>query len=53
MLFYKCCYAQSGNRKGVFLLKTLIAFGLSVAAGIVCHYICKWLDSKSKKKRDN
>ena len=27
----------------------LIAFLVSVAAGITCHYICKWLDRRKKK----
>ena len=26
------------------------AFLVSVAAGIVCHYICKWLDRRRKGK---
>lgn len=31
------------------MLHTLIGFIISVAAGITCHYICKWLDRKNGK----
>lgn len=30
-------------------METLVAFLLSVTAGIVANYICKWLDRDKKK----
>ena len=33
--------AQEG---GVNTTDLVVAFLISVMAGIVCHYICKWLD---------
>lgn len=36
---------QSGNGEGVRAgMAFIISFLISVAAGIACHYICKWLD---------
>lgn len=37
---------KSGNGKGVTSLEYVIAFGISVVAGIVVHYLCKWLDGE-------
>ena len=34
----------SGIRKGVLVIGLLISFLVSVGAGIVAYYICKWLD---------
>ena len=28
-----------------------LSFLLSVAAGVVCHYLCKWLDERVKGNR--
>lgn len=44
MICLSCCHTQSGNGKGVYRL--LISFILSVLAGIVAYYVCKWLDGK-------
>ncbi len=30
------------------MMEILIGFLVSVAAGILCHYICKWLDQRKK-----
>lgn len=30
-------------------METLISFTLSVVAGVIAYYICKWLDGKKKK----
>lgn len=35
---------QSGNRKGVYYVDFLLSFFVAVAAGVACHFICKWLD---------
>jgi hypothetical protein len=35
---------DSFQRKGGVTLQYLISFTLSVAAGVVAYYICKWLD---------
>lgn len=43
--------SQSGNGKGVFLLTDFfVSFLAAVAAGVIGHYIIKWLDSR---KNDN
>jgi hypothetical protein len=36
------------HRKEVFILGYFISFLIAVAAGVACHYIIKWLDSKHK-----
>ncbi len=28
------------------MLDVIISFLIAVAAGVVCHLVCKWLDSK-------
>ena len=30
------------------MLDILISLLMSIAAGITCHYICKWLDKQSR-----
>ena len=41
--------SYTGNRKEVNGLTTiLVSFFVSVAAGIACYYICKWLDRHSR-----
>ena len=30
-------------------MENLISFIVAVAAGVVCHYICKWLDKDTNK----
>ncbi len=32
------------------MLEILISFLVSVAAGIISYYVCKWLDRRSKGK---
>ena len=34
------------KRKGVSFMNFIISFTLSVAAGVVSYYICKWLDDQ-------
>lgn len=29
-------------------METMIALMKSVVAGVICHYICKWLDGENK-----
>ena len=36
------------KRKGVIPMDILFSFILSVAAGVVSYYICKWLDDQFK-----
>ena len=36
------------KRKGVSFMNFIISFTLSVAAGVVSYYICKWLDDQFK-----
>lgn len=35
---------SSGNRGEVNEMELVISFVISVIAGVVTHYICKWLD---------
>ena len=34
----------TGKERGVSDMENLISFIVAVAAGVVCHYIIKWLD---------
>jgi hypothetical protein len=36
------------QRKEVFALEYVISFFIAVTAGVVCHYIIKWLDGGGK-----
>ncbi len=36
------------TEKEVIRMETIFSFALSVAAGIVAYYICKWLDEQFK-----
>lgn len=45
MLKYSCYCPYTGNRKGVCCMN-LSSFILSVLAGVVAYYICKWLDGE-------
>lgn len=41
----KLLLPQTGNRKGgVEMLEVLISLIVSIIAGVITHYICKWLD---------
>ena len=48
----RICYTKdaallhSGNRREVYFVDSIVSFFVSVVAGIVTYYICKWLDSK-------
>ena len=44
MIYFISCRTQSGNRKGVNRLDLITSFLVSVMAGVVSYYICKWLD---------
>jgi hypothetical protein len=50
LIYSWCCPSHSGNREEVGNLADLINFLLAVAASIVGHYVCKWLDSRRKGK---
>ena len=43
-LWYTGCVASSIPAREGGVSRMLISFLLSVLAGIVCHYLCKWLD---------
>ena len=36
--------SESGDRREVLAMEFIISFIVAVAAGVVCHYIIKWLD---------
>ena len=40
----------SGNREEVSALENLTMFLVSVGAGIISYYVCKWLDRHGKGK---
>lgn len=40
--------SYTGNRKEVDIVDIVTSFFVSVMAGIVCYYICRWLDRHSK-----
>lgn len=44
IICYNTTAATLSSRKEVYLLEYLIAFIISVVAGVVSYYICKWLD---------
>ena len=46
MLYSFCCRSHSGNRREVYFVDSIVSFFVSVVAGIVTYYICKWLDSR-------
>jgi hypothetical protein len=35
-------------REGVIIVEYMVAFIISVLAGILAHYICKWLDGDDR-----
>ena len=35
---------RTSSRREVFPLENILAFIISVVAGVVSYYICKWLD---------
>ena len=37
--------SDTGNRKEVSYMEFVLSFLVAVAAGVVCHYVIKWLDS--------
>lgn len=39
--------ATLSGRKEVFAVEHVIAFIISLLAGITCNYICKWLDEEN------
>lgn len=41
---YNKVAVDSFQPEGGVLLEYIIAFLISIVAGIVCYYICKWLD---------
>ena len=45
MLYLKYYRLHTGIRKEVFIMDEALSFIIAVAAGVVCHYIIKWLDS--------
>ena len=49
MIHSPCCPLQTGNREEVLVMEQiLVSFLVSVGAGVVSYYICKWLDRDRK-----
>ena len=44
MIYWQCYRLHTGNGKEVFIMDLALSFIVAVAAGVVCHYIIKWLD---------
>ena len=45
VLYFQCCPAHSGNRKGVSqVVDILTNLIVAVGASVIARYICKWLD---------
>ena len=52
-LWYTIPAADPSARREVESMDAIASFALSVLAGVVSYYICKWLDHrKDKKKQD-
>ena len=49
MLYFFYYPFYTGNREEVIYLNYIFSFIVAVMAGVVCHYIIKWLDSKLEK----
>ena len=45
MIYYKS-YRTSSRKEVSFMEKILVTFLVSVLAGVVSYYICKWLDGR-------
>ena len=43
---YNVTASDTGDRKEVILVESIISFLIAVAAGVTCHYIIKWLDGE-------
>lgn len=39
---------ESWQQEEVGIVEMLVNFFVSVGAGVICYYICKWLDRHSK-----
>ena len=44
MLYYLCCHALYRHGKGVDLMQYMLSLLVTIAGGVACHYIIKWLD---------
>lgn len=44
MIYYQCYRLLYWYRKEVFTMDLALSFIVAVTAGVVCHYIIKWLD---------
>ena len=42
-MFFSALQVQEG---GVLSMDTILSFMLSILAGVITYYICKWLDRK-------
>ena len=50
LLYYRCYFPYTGNRKGVRFVKLiLLTLFISITANVLAYYICKWLDRVFKK----
>lgn len=46
MLYLFCCRLPNWQQEGGERMSILISLIVSVVAGVISYYICKWLDGK-------
>lgn len=46
MIYCYCYRPDTGDRKGVWHVDMLLSFVLSILAGVIAYYLCKWLDGE-------
>ncbi len=46
MLYLRCCRLPNWQQEGGERMSILISLIVSVVAGVISYYICKWLDGK-------
>ena len=47
MLYLMRCHLQTGTGRRCMRMENIaLPFLISVMAGVVCHYLCKWLDER-------
>ena len=47
-MIYELSFPDRQRKGGGTVVEVVISFLVAVAAGVACHYIIKWLDSKNE-----
>ena len=45
-IIFMLSYPIRQRKGGMHMIDVIVSFLIAVAAGVVCHLVCKWLDSK-------